>query len=101
MANTFSRSEAIGRRLLSIFLCVGFALAAVASESTTQSSYVVGVDDAQVFYHQNGTPTAIEEIPKGTEIKIESVAGERCFFEYKGKPAYVRMKSLESKGEFF
>jgi hypothetical protein len=62
---------------------------------------VVAQDGAQIYYHRNGTPIDMEEIPKGTELKIESTSDDRCFLTYKGKPAYVRRQLLATKQEFF
>jgi len=39
---------------------------------------VVAQDGSQLFYHQNGEPIDSEEVPKGTELTIENVSGERC-----------------------
>jgi len=42
----------------------------------------------------------MEEVPKGTELRIERMSGDRCFVTYKGKPAYIRRQFLVTKDEF-
>lgn len=64
------------------------------------TALVVAQDGAQLFYHQNGRPTDMEVVAKGTELKIEKMDGERCFTTYNGKPAYIRRQFLVTKAEF-
>ena len=80
----------------SILVC--FALHSVAADQ--QTVLVVAQDGSQIYYHQNGEPIDSEEVPKGTELTIESRSGERCFVTYKGKPAYIRRQLLATKQEF-
>ncbi len=63
--------------------------------------WVVAEDGAQIFYHKNGTPFAMESIARGTEIQFDRTEGERCFLTYNGRPAYIRTKFLKTKQEFF
>jgi hypothetical protein len=79
-----------------LLLCL--TLPCVAADQPTV--LVVAQDGAQLFYHQNGQPTDMEEVPKGTELTIESTTGERCFVTYKGKPAYIRRQFLLTRDEF-
>jgi hypothetical protein len=80
----------------SILVC--FAVHCLAADQSTV--LVVAQDGSRLFYHQNGTPLDMEEVPKGTELTIESVSGDRCFVTYKGKPAYIRREFLVTKQEF-
>ena len=82
--------------IFSILVC--FAVHCLAADQPTV--LVVAQDGSQIYYHQNGEPIDSEEIPKGTELTIESTSGERCFVTYKGKPAYIRRQLLASKQEF-
>ena len=79
-----------------LLFCV--SLPCVAADQPTV--LVVAQDGTQLFYHRNGQPTDIEEVPKGTELTIESTSGERCFVTYKGKPAYIRRQFLLTRDEF-
>ena len=65
-----------------------------------QTVLVVAHDGSILFYHQNGEPIDSEDVPKGTELTIESTSGERCFVTYKGKPAYIRRQFLIAREEF-
>lgn len=82
--------------LSSIVVC--FAVRCLAADQ--QTVLVVAQDGSQIFYHRNGQPTDMEEVPKGTELRIESASGERCFVTYNGKPAYIRRQFLVTKREF-
>jgi len=93
------RTMSVGRSLAFVFIVLlGFAGPCLAADQ--QTVLVVAQDGSEIVYHRNGQPVDMEDIPKGTELTIESTSGERCFVTYKGKPAYIRRQFLVTKQEF-
>jgi len=87
-------------RKFAVFISSVLVCFAVHSLRADQQTVLVVAQDSQLFYHRNGHPTGLEEVPKGTELTIERVSDERCFVTYKGKPAYIRREFLVTKQEF-
>ncbi len=87
-------------RLISLasLLLFCFALRCLAADKPTV--LVVAYDGSHIFYIQGDELAEIEEVPKGTELTIESMSGERCFVTYKGRPAYIRRQFLVTREEF-
>ena len=75
------------------------AVDAQTSQPSTSSAYVVNADNAEFFFHQNGTPTGIGKLPIGTEITVDSISGGRHYFSYSGKPAYIDRQFVTSKAD--
>lgn len=93
----FLNSAAGGKRFTAISLFIWLSLVIFAPADADPSVYVVKDDNAEFFYHQDGIPTGLGKIPVGTEITVDSINGERCYFVYNGKPAYIQRRFLNSQ----
>jgi len=76
------------------------AVDAQTPQSSTSTAYVVNADNAEFYFHQNGTPTELGKLSIGTEIKVNSITGGRCYFSYNEKPAYIQRQLLIPKTEY-
>jgi len=59
-----------------------------------ESILVVAADDTELFYLQNGQPSGLARLPKGTLITVETRSGDQIFTTYNGQSAYLRSRSL-------
>jgi len=59
-----------------------------------ESILVVAADDAELFYLQNGQPSGLAHLPKGTLITVETRSGDQIITTYNGQSAYLRSRSL-------
>ena len=59
-----------------------------------ESILVVAADETELFYIQNGQPSGLARLPKGTLITVETRSGDQVFTTYNGQPAYLRSRSL-------
>ena len=59
-----------------------------------ESTLVVAADDTELFYLQNGQPSGLARLPKGTLITVETRSGDQIITTYNGQSAYLRSRSL-------
>jgi len=84
-----------------LFVSVAGAGAAENAAAPSQTKTMVIIDpNPECFYHRNGAPVDFLYMDGGVQLEIERIEGDRAFFTWNGKPAYVRTNFVATLEEF-